>query len=83
MAGETQKGGTSLEEEETSGKEEAVGRRSTEIFCARREVSKSQMEEGLSPEEGSCSSASLFPSSFLKPPLQVGSDTAASGSLLC
>lgn len=68
MAGETQKGRASLEEEEASGKEEAEGRRSTKAFCARREVSKSQMEEGPSPEETSCSSPSLFPSSFLQPP---------------
>lgn len=68
MAGETQKGRASLEEEEASGKEEAEGWRSTKAFCARREVSKSQMEEGPSPEETSCSSPSLFPSSFLQPP---------------
>lgn len=66
MAGETQEDGTLEKLGAASGKE-ALGPSDMKTSHASREVSESQVEEGLSPEETNSSSPlspSLFPVSF-------------------
>lgn len=74
MAGETQEDGTLEKLGAASGKE-ALGPSDMKTSHASREVSESQVEEGLSPEETN-SSSPLSPSlSCLLPHLELESDS--------